>query len=143
MLVHGASGGVGLAAVSLACAFGIKVIGTASSPEGAKLVKERGASLVVNHREEGYIEQIMQFTEGKGVNIILEMLANQNLGAQHPCTSYALRHFRPFQIPADQGFVYTLTARDLSMLAMRGRVCVVGSRGPIEIDPRCAHMAMP
>ena len=50
LLVHGASGGVGTAAVQFSLAAGLKVIGTAGSEEGLKLVKEQGAHLVLNHK---------------------------------------------------------------------------------------------
>jgi NADPH2:quinone reductase len=70
------------------------------------LVLEQGAHHVVDHGAEGYAEQIMTLTKGRGVNVILEMLANVNL------------------------------ARDLNLLALRGRVVVIGNRGSIEINPR-------
>ncbi len=110
LLVHGASGGVGTAAVQLARGVGIKVFGTAGSPEGRELVQELGAELVFDHHEPGYREAIMSATQGRGVDCILEMLANVNLGA------------------------------DLELLAPRGRVVVVGSRGSVEINPRDAMM---
>jgi NADPH2:quinone reductase len=106
VLVHGASGGVGTAAVQIARAGGFKVIGTASSDGGRKLVLEQGAHHVVNHATPGYEKEIIAFTEGRGVDVILEMLANVNLG------------------------------RDLPMLAFGGRVIVIGSRGSVEITPR-------
>jgi NADPH2:quinone reductase len=106
VLVHGASGGVGIAAVQMARARGFTVIGTAGTGKGRKLVLEQGAHHVVDHREEGSAAQIMALTKGRGVDVILEMLANVNL------------------------------ARDLTLLALRGRVVVIGSRGSIEIDPR-------
>lgn len=106
VLVHGASGGVGLAAVQLACAAGLRVIGTAGSPRGLALVTEQGADAVLNHREDGYLERLADLTCGVGINIILEMLANVNL------------------------------AKDLRVLAIGGRVVIIGSRGTIEIDPR-------
>jgi NADPH:quinone reductase len=108
LLVHGASGGVGTAAVQLARGVGIKVFGTAGSPEGRELVQELGAELVFDHHDSGYREAIMSATQGRGVDCILEMLANVNLGA------------------------------DLQLLAPRGRVVVVGSRGSVEINPRDA-----
>lgn len=108
LLVHGASGGVGIAAVQLARAAGLRVIGTAGSDEGRALVLAQGAHHVLNHRRDGYLDELQQLTCGKGVDIILEMLANVNL---------------------DQ---------DLRALATGGRVVVVGSRGRIEIDPRDA-----
>ncbi|HLI64322.1 MAG TPA: NADPH:quinone reductase [Terriglobales bacterium] len=106
VLVHGASGGVGTAAVQLARAAGMMVIGTAGTAEGMKLVSEQGAHPVLNHSAAGYMDELMKLTEGRGVDVILEMLANKNLAA------------------------------DLTVLARKGRVVVIGSRGSIEINPR-------
>jgi NADPH2:quinone reductase len=106
VLVHGASGGVGLAAVQLARAGGLNVIGTAGTEKGQRLVLEQGAHHAVDHRRPGYEEEIMSLTKGRGVDVILEMLANVNL------------------------------AKDLTLLALRGRVVVIGNRGSIEINPR-------
>ena len=108
VLVHGASGGVGTAAVQLARAAGLTVIGTAGSERGLQLVKSEGAQYVLNHSSEGYLDELLKLTEGRGVDLILEMLANKNLG------------------------------QDLTVLAKYGRVVVIGSRGPIEINPRDA-----
>jgi NADPH:quinone reductase len=106
VLIHGASGGVGTAAVQIARAHGLRVTGTAGTAEGVALVRELGAEEALNHRESGYLDRVMQFTDGRGVDLIVEMLANVNLD------------------------------RDLDVLALRGRVVVVGNRGRTEIDPR-------
>ncbi|XP_067109346.1 quinone oxidoreductase [Osmerus mordax] len=106
VLVHGASGGVGVAACQLARARGLRVLGTAGTAEGLELVLNNQAHLAFNHREPGYTSKIMEATGGQGVEVIVEMLANVNLST------------------------------DLQMLAYGGRVTVVGSRGPIEINPR-------
>jgi NADPH2:quinone reductase len=106
VLVHGATGGVGLAAVQLARALGATVIGTGGSEEGRRIVREHGAHHVLDHHESGYLDRVMTITEGRGANVILEMLANVNLG------------------------------KDLDVLAKHGRVVVIGSRGTVEIDPR-------
>lgn len=106
VLVHGASGGVGLACVQFARAFGATVIGTAGSPEGRDLVRQQGAHHIVDHRTDGYERQIAAFTPRGGVDVIVEMLANVNL------------------------------ARDLELLTPGGRLVIVGSRGSIEINPR-------
>lgn len=106
VLIHGASGGVGTAAIQLARAAGLTIIGTAGSEKGEQLARELGAHHVLNHRSPGYLDDVMKITEGRGANIILEMLANVNLG------------------------------KDLSILARNGRVIVIGSRGKVEIDPR-------
>jgi NADPH:quinone reductase len=106
VLVHGASGGVGIAAVQLARSAGMRVIGTAGSDNGKKLVLAQGAQNVLNHREPGYLQALTKLTCGKGVDVVLEMLADVNLG------------------------------NDLTILAKGGRVVVIGSRGTVEIDPR-------
>ncbi len=106
MLVHGASGGVGIAAIQLARAHGLRVLGTAGTDRGRELAREQGAQEVFDHRAPDYLEQIMKATDGRGVDVILEMLANVNLG------------------------------KDLTLLAPRGRVVIIGSRGRVEVDPR-------
>jgi NADPH2:quinone reductase len=106
VLVHGASGGVGIAAVQLARAYGLTVIGTGGTERGRELVRENGAHHVLDHRAPGYLEQVRELTGGRGADVILEMLANVNLG------------------------------NDLAMLAPGGRAVVIGSRGPAEINPR-------
>ena len=108
LLVHGASGGVGTAAVQIARAHGLHVIGTAGTEEGLALVRRQGAHDALNHRAADYLQQIPALTGGRGVDIVLEMLANVNLD------------------------------RDLDILAPRGRVVVIGNRGRVEIDPRKA-----
>jgi len=106
VLVHGASGGVGVASVQIARAAGLTVIGTGGTERGRGLVAEQGAHHVLDHRAPGYLQELLKLTEGRGVDVILEMLANVNL------------------------------AQDLEVLARGGRVVVIGSRGKIEIDPR-------
>jgi len=106
LLVHGASGGVGTAAVQLARQAQVTVIGTAGSEAGRRLVKEQGADVVLDHRDPGHLEELLRVTKGRGVDMILEMLANENLG------------------------------HDLKLLAPEGRVVVIGCRGTVEIDPR-------
>jgi NADPH:quinone reductase len=108
VLVHGATGGVGTAAVQLARAAGLTVIGTGGTEKGRKNVAQQGAHHVLDHHAADYTDQILAFTDGAGVNVILEMLANVNL------------------------------AKDLGLLAKFGRVVVIGNRGKIEIDPRAA-----
>ena len=106
VLIHGASGGVGIAAVQIARAMGLMVIGTAGTEKGRELVKCEGAQHVFDHTKARYQEQILEATSGQGINVILEMLANVNLG------------------------------QDLKLLASQGRVVVIGSRGDVSISPR-------
>lgn len=104
VLIHGASGSVGLAAIQLAKAAGMDVTGTAGTKKGVELIEKLGADHAVLHRGE-YAEKLAKSAQG-GFNLILEMLANVNLET------------------------------DLQLLARRGRVVIIGSRGRIEIDPR-------
>jgi len=106
VLVHGASGGVGSAAVQMARAMGLTVFGTAGTQKGVDLVKREGAQQVFDHRKAGYQEEILKATSGRGADVILEMLANVNLAA------------------------------DLKLLATNGRVIIIGNRGEITINPR-------
>lgn len=106
VLIHGASGSVGSAAVQLARAAGLHVVGTVGSDRGRKLVLDEGAHEVLNHKSEKHFDEALALTEGRGFNVIIEMLANVNLG------------------------------RDLPILAQRGRLVIVGNRGPAEIDAR-------
>ncbi len=106
LLVHGASGGVGVAAIQIARALGLQVLGTAGSPKGLELVKREGVLQAFDHAKAGYRDDILKATGGRGADVILEMLANVNLG------------------------------HDLQLLAPQGRVIVIGSRGEVTINPR-------
>lgn len=106
VLVHGGSGSVGLAAIQLARAAGLRVYATAGTEAGRQRLREQGAELALDHGQDRQWQQILDATDGRGVDLIIEMLANVNL------------------------------ARDLGVLAPGGRVVVVGNRGTIEINPR-------
>jgi NADPH:quinone reductase len=108
VLVHGATGGVGIASVQLARAAGMMIIGTGGTEAGRKLVAEQGAQHVFDHRAPEYLKQILELTGGRGVDVVLEMAAHTNLG------------------------------KDLTLLAKDGRVAIIGSRGPVEVNPRDA-----
>jgi NADPH2:quinone reductase len=108
VLVHGASGGVGIAAVQLANAVGATVIGTAGSERGRKLVREQGAHHVLDHTSPSYLVDLGRLTDGRGPNVIIENLANVNL------------------------------QKDLDVVARYGRIVVIGNRGTLEFNPRGA-----
>ena len=110
VLVHGASGGVGIAAVQLGAASGCTIVGTAGSERGRKLVRDQGAHHVLDHTAPGYLAELGALTGGRGPDVIVENLANVNL------------------------------ARDLEVIAPNGRIVVVGNRGSIEVNPRAAMM---
>lgn len=108
VLVHGASGGVGIGAVQLARARGLTVIGTAGTERGRRMVAEQGAHHVLDHTAAGHLDEAVKLTGGRGPDIIMEMLANANL------------------------------QKDLGAIAMRGRIVVIGNRGMVEINARLA-----
>ncbi len=104
VFIHGASGGVGTAAIQLANRAGLSVAGSASDEE---FIEKVGAKYTFNHGEEGYLSDALGATCGRGFDIILEMLANENLG------------------------------RDAEVLAPFGRIVIIGSRGAVEnLNPR-------
>ncbi len=106
VLVHGASGGVGIAALQWGRMRGLAMYGTAGSPRGRELALREGALASLDHTGAEYRDQLLATTGGRGFDVILEMLANVNLG------------------------------HDLKLLAPRGRVVVIGSRGDVTITPR-------
>ncbi|QQE66499.1 quinone oxidoreductase [Leptolyngbya sp. BL0902] len=106
VLIHGATGAVGLAAVQLAHQAGLRIIGTGGTEAGRALLQAQGVEVVLNHHDPDCVAHILAATEGRGINVILEMLANVNLG------------------------------KDLPLLAFGGRVVVIGNRGTVEINPR-------
>jgi len=113
LFVHGGSGAVGIAAIQFARQAGVSVIASAGSDEGRKLVLEQGAVHALDHTAPNYLDQISKITEGKGVDLILEMLANVNL------------------------------AKDLEIISRYGRIVLVGNRGvknqgTVPINPRAA-----
>ncbi|MBM6617544.1 quinone oxidoreductase family protein [Bacillus suaedaesalsae] len=78
VLVHAAAGGVGTIAVQLAKLFGAgKVIATASSSEKLELARELGADVVINYTEDNWVDQVREATNGKGVDIALEMVGGK------------------------------------------------------------------
>lgn len=106
VLVHGASGAVGVAAVQLARAMGLRVFGTAGSDKGVEVAQRAGCHQVFRHDQPGYENTIAEAAAPDRINVILENLANVNLD------------------------------RDLGLIAPKGRVIVIGNRGRTEIDAR-------
>jgi len=78
VLIHGASGGVGIACIQWAIPRGLTVIGTASSDQGKKLLESQHVHHVLDHSKEEHFQEVVQITNG-GVDVIMEMLANVNL----------------------------------------------------------------
>ncbi|MFB6235689.1 MAG: NADPH:quinone reductase [Halopenitus sp.] len=103
-LVHGASGGVGHAAVQVAKAAGAFVVGTAREGESADLAREYGADAVVDYRSDDLAGDLEAATNGREVDVVFEPHADLHLEA------------------------------NLDRLARGGRIVVIGEENPIEID---------
>ena len=88
-LVHGGSSGIGTTAIQLANARGARVFATAGSKEKCAACVDLGADLAVNYREQDFVEVIREATEGRGVDVILDMVSgdyvprNVELAALH------------------------------------------------------------
>jgi len=74
LLVHGGTSGIGTTAIQLAKALGSRVFATAGSAEKVKACEELGAERGINYREEDFVEVVKQATDGKGVDVILDMV---------------------------------------------------------------------
>ncbi len=105
-MVHGASGAVGNAAVQIARAIGSVVVGTAGTKDGMDVVTECGAHHVFNHNHKSYEKKMVDHIGGEGFDVIIEHLANINLG------------------------------HDVQMVKEGARIMVVGCRGTVNLNPR-------
>jgi NADPH2:quinone reductase len=107
VLIHGAAGGVGLAAVQLAKRAGARVLGTASEDWKLDRLKEYGLDDGINYRTENWVERARHLTEGRGINLIVDPVGGH------------------------------LISQDAISLAYRGRISLVGnaSRGDRNFDP--------
>ncbi len=107
VLIHGGTSGIGTTAIQLAAAWGAKVFATAGSDDKARACERLGAVRGINYRTEDFVEVMRALTEGKGVDVTLDMVAG----------SY--------------------TARNLDIAALEGRVVVIsllgGSRAEINM----------
>lgn len=106
LLIHGASGAVGQACIQIAKANNMKIIASAGSEGGLKLLEDLGADIVVNHKEINHIQMAKELNGNKEIPLIIEFLANKNL------------------------------QEDMEICKMNGRIIIVGNRGEITINPR-------
>jgi acyl transferase domain-containing protein/acyl carrier protein len=104
VLIHAAAGGVGLAAVTLAKRAGAEIFATAGSPEKRAFLKSLGVSHVMDSRSLGFAEEIMDITGGRGVDVVLNSLADQ------------------------------FVDRSFEVIAQNGRFLEIGKRGIWELE---------
>ena len=113
MLVHGAAGGIGIAAIQVAKLFGAKVIATASTEEKRRACLEEGADHAIDYQG-GFIDKVKELTGGRGVDIAYDPIGAQVTDefaalpglvrtAADPGLSRRRPDQHPQQLPADQG----------------------------------------
>lgn len=101
-LVHGGSSGIGTMAIQLAKAVGAKVAVTAGTKEKLDFCAELGADILVNYREQDFVEEIKKATDGAGADVILD-----NMGAKY-------------------------LDRNVQTLAANGRLAIIGMQGGVK-----------
>ncbi|BAC72080.1 NADPH:quinone oxidoreductase [Streptomyces avermitilis] len=99
LLVHGGSSGIGTMAIQLAKAVGAKVAVTAGTKEKLDFCAELGADVLVNYREQDFVEEVRRATDGAGADVILD-----NMGAKY-------------------------LGRNVDALAVNGRLAIIGMQG--------------
>ena len=77
VLIHGGTGGVGHVAIQLARHAGARVCTTVGSAEHAALAESLGAPHVINYREQGFVDAVLDWTEGRGVDVALDIMGGQ------------------------------------------------------------------
>lgn len=110
LLVHGGASGIGTTAIQLATALGSTVYATAGTDERARAVESLGAARGINYRDEDFVEVIKQATEGRGVDVILDMIAGDYI------------------------------ARDLKCLADDGRLVIIAVLGGVKAQIDCGQV---
>ncbi|MGY1805748.1 NAD(P)H-quinone oxidoreductase [Blastococcus sp. SYSU D00669] len=103
-LVHGGSSGIGTMAIQLAARAGARVFTTAGTPEKLDVCRELGAEVLVNYREEDFVERVREETDGAGVDVVLD-----NMGAKY-------------------------LARNVDVLAVGGRLVCIGMQGGTKAE---------
>jgi NADPH:quinone reductase len=120
LLVQGGTSGIGVTAIQLAKAWGAKVIATAGSDDKCKACLELGADHAVNYRSQDFVAEAQRITEGRGVDVVLDMVAGDYLGRELDCMAIDGR----IALIAVQGG--TKSAIDSGVL-LRKRVTITGS----------------
>ncbi|GAB3927969.1 NAD(P)H-quinone oxidoreductase [Mucilaginibacter myungsuensis] len=120
ILIHGGSSGIGVTAIQMAKALGSKVYVTAKSAEKCRFCEELGADLAIDYREQNFADEIAKATDGKGIDVILDMIG----GDYTPLNLKSL---------ADDGrlvLINTMKGKDVQLdlsLIMRKRLTITGS----------------
>ena len=92
LLVHGGTSGIGSMAIMLGKLFGLTVITTCGSEDKCEAAHAIGADLAINYREKDFVEEVQAFTAGKGVNLVLDMVAGSYVPRNLRCLAEDGRH---------------------------------------------------
>jgi putative PIG3 family NAD(P)H quinone oxidoreductase len=104
VLIHGGSSGIGTMAIQLARAFDARIAVTAGTGEKLEVCRELGAEILINYREQDFVEVLNDATQGGGADVILD-----NMGAKY-------------------------LARNISALAVNGRLVIIGLQGGVKAE---------
>jgi|TARA_B110000977_G_scaffold254_1_gene394 NADPH2:quinone reductase len=85
LLIQGGSSGIGVTAIQMAKAVGATVIVTAGTADKCQACLALGADHAINYRETDFAAQVMDITAGKGVDVVLDMVAGDYIGREIPC----------------------------------------------------------
>ncbi len=92
VLVHGGTSGIGSMAIKLAGLFDITIIVTCGSDEKCAAAKKIGAHHAINYKSSDFVEEVKTSTDGKGVNLVLDMVAGDNVPRNLSCLAEDGRH---------------------------------------------------
>lgn len=120
LLVHGGSSGIGTTAIQLARAFGATVYATAGSEEKRRACMALGAAECVNYREDDFVKMVEAMTDGKGVNVVLDMVGGDYFPRSLACLAV---EGRLVQIATQRGIKSEISLLDV----MVKRLTVTGS----------------
>jgi NADPH2:quinone reductase len=88
LLVHAAAGGVGLAAVQIGKALGARVIATAGGADKLDVARRSGADVLVDYREEDFVERVMEATDGRGADVIYDSVGGDVFDRSLKCIAW-------------------------------------------------------
>ena len=92
LLVHGGTSGIGTMATMLAKAFGLTVIVTCGTEDKCEEARKLGADLAINYKEQDFVEHARAFTDGKGVDLVLDMVSGDYVARNIECLADGGRH---------------------------------------------------
>lgn len=92
LLVHGGTSGIGTMAIQLAKEFGLSVVTTAGSEDKCEAARRVGADLAINYKAEDFVEKVNAFTDGRGADVVLDMVSGDYVQRNLDCLAVDGRH---------------------------------------------------